>query len=365
MRIGIDARPLTNPFSGIGRYTQSILSRIVDSDHEYFLYSHAPLPPQHANCQVRHALSKPRQALGSLIAQLYFPRWAKRDQLDVFWSPRHHLPVTLGVPAVVTVHDMVWRIVPETMAPLGRLLERTLMPHALHKAQKIIAVSQSTKQDIIAFQPELADKIAVIRGAGQIEQNSGSDEIVTGIKTPFVLFVGTAEPRKNIRRTLAAFLQVRRHTSIPHKLVLVSGPGWNFDLADCLQSLGTREDEITHYPSRTDAQLADLYAACDFLVLPSLYEGFGLPLAEAMNFGKPCITSNIGAMAEVVGEAGILVDPQSEASIAAAIKTLAQDNTERQRLGEVAKRRSLEFSWDKAARETLAVLEQCGRSKFH
>jgi hypothetical protein len=135
LRIGIDARPLTHATSGIGRYTTEIVSRLARTRHELFLYAHQPFPcPGAANVHERHG-SLEKSQFASVFAQLRFPRWGRMDEIDIFWSPRHHLPLATSVPAVVTIHDMVWRKAPESMIALGRVLERVLMPPSVKKAR--------------------------------------------------------------------------------------------------------------------------------------------------------------------------------------------------------------------------------------
>jgi glycosyltransferase involved in cell wall biosynthesis len=354
LRIGIDARPLTHATSGIGRYTTEIVSRLARTRHELFLYAHQPFPcPCAANVHKRHgSLRKSRFA--SVFAQLRFPRWGRMDEIDIFWSPRHHLPLTTSVPAVVTIHDLVWRKAPESMIALGRVLERILMPPSVKKARAVIAVSDSTRRDLEDYLPAAASKITVIPEAPFQPLTPAPMETK---RSNTILFVGTFEPRKNIPGILKAFARLVERGVTSHKLILAGNPGWKEDIPWLITHLGI-SDRVTIYERPEQAELEKLYAGCDFVVQPSFYEGFGLPILEAMTFGKPVITSDLSSMPEVAGNAALLVDPHSPESIADAMQRLISDNELYRTLAGRTRAQAAGFSWDRAAAQTLNVLEQ-------
>jgi hypothetical protein len=153
VRIAVDARPLAHPHTGIGRYTESLLKRLVESGHQWFLYSDRAITPRFPTddrVQIRTGNTRPGSPLSLFYSQLVFPRWARGDCVDLFWSPRHHLPLRLpmSVKGVVTVHDLVWKRFPETMQGKNKWLERGLMGPSLRKAAGIIAVSRFTASEI-------------------------------------------------------------------------------------------------------------------------------------------------------------------------------------------------------------------------
>lgn len=355
-RIGVDARPLSVSLSGIGRYTFEILQRLADSQHTFYLYSDKPIPAKHmpsASCVCREG-TVTGAALSTLFAQVYFPIWARRDRLDLFWSPRHHLPLMMaGVPSVLTVHDLVWKKVPETMRKGGRFIEALLMPLSLRKSSKIISVSEATRRDLQEqFQIEL-DKVSVIYEASCL---SGSHKGVA--QPPYILFVGTLEPRKNLLTLLKAFAQfVKRHHT-HHRLVLAGQPGWMRESLDnILNELGVCDKvEVSGYVD--DQRLEQLYGQASVLAMPSLYEGFGLPLVEAMAFSVPLITANISSMPEIAGDAAVLVDALNEGSVLQALERVLLNEDEWQRLSAESSKRSEFFSWNKAAVETMQVLNE-------
>lgn len=349
MRIAVDGRPLRHPLGGIGVYAYQILCRIAD-DHELFIYLDRELSEPPAIRGVYRA-GPARRLTGLVTANLSFARWARRDEVDVFWSPRHHLPLALGdIPAVVTIHDLVWRLAPETMKPLNRVLDATLMPIALARADGVIAVSADT-----------ATRIADYCGRRDVATVALAARRATGAvpfahPRPYFLFVGTKEPRKNLAGTVDGFRRAVAAGLDDHDLVLAGPYGWKQSgLAKAIADSGVGERIVDLGPI-SEARLAGVFEACDGLVLASFYEGFGLPLLEAMQHGKPVITSNTGAMAEVAGDAALLVDPHSPEAIARALLQLARDRDTYRRLAANARRRSRTFSWDRAARKTVEVL---------
>lgn len=350
MRIGVDARPLTVPTTGIGRYTSEIVRHLVASKHEIYLYAHQPLAVDVPGARLRTGRLR-YGALGSLHAQLRYPRWLWGDRIDVFFSPRHHLPLLTTVPTVLTVHDLVWRKAPDSMAPLGRTLERLLMPPSLRKADAVIAVSSATRADLLEYLPPLGPKVEVIPEAAFTPREA--PECSRG---SYMLCVGTFEPRKNLPTVLRAYAQLRADGITSHRLVLAGNPGWKQDLDALIAELGL-QTYVTLVRSAPQTELEKLYANCDFLVHAARYEGFGLPILEALTFGKPVITSNVSSMPEVAGAAALLVDPSSIKEIAAAMQQLIEDEAVYERLAEQARPQASRFSWEDAAAATLRLIE--------
>lgn len=350
MRIAVDGRPLRHPFSGIGVYTREVLSRIAN-DHELFIYlDRKPERPINIAGTVRSGPS--RRLSGLLTTNVAFAHWAKQDRVDVFFSPRHHLPLALqDTPAVVTIHDMVWRVAPETMQPLNRMLDTTLMPLALSRAERIIAVSADTAKRIAEYSGR-RDVTTIHNGCRELPHAAPFTH-----PRPYFLFVGTKEPRKNLRGTVEGFRRASA-AGLNHDLVLVGPTGWG---ESGLRDVNVREpvdQRIVDLGPISEARLAGVYRSCTALALASFYEGFGIPLLEAMQHGKPVITSGTGAMAEVADDSAIFVDPVNPASIARAFLKLARDQSNYRRLAANAERRSRCFSWDRAAQATISVLRE-------
>ena len=332
------------------------MRRLRTWPHEILLYSHAILAPEwHESAHVRHGnLSRP--VLSTAFAQARFGRWAQDDRADVFWSPRHHLPAGLGrIASVVTIHDLVWRTHPETMIRLGRLVESWLMPRALDMATRVIAVSQATADELRHHYPAATQKISVIPEASDLPRATLQNPNARGA---YFLFVGTLEPRKNLARAIEAFVAAT-HDNTSHRLVVAGNPGWkNIELTRALRDA----PRIEWLGRVDDATLADLYAGACCVLVPSLYEGFGLQIVEAMASGVPVITSNTSSMPEVAGDSALLVDPYSVDSIANAIRRVIHEPELRATLAARAAMRGREFSWDRAAEATARVLEEAART---
>jgi len=256
----------------------------------------------------------------------------------------------LNVPSVVTIHDLVWKKHPETMTRGGAMLERLLMPPSIRKADAIICVSTATMNDLSDLSPDAAAKCSVILEAAC--QVPGDLDYAPAPK-PFYLFVGTQEPRKNLQTCLRAWKRSLL-ADRGYKFIIAGGTGWKTDLPKEIDRLSLNQSVQCLTPDND--QIRELYSNCFAVVLPSIYEGFGLPLVEAMAFGKPVITSNVSSMPEIAGDAAILVDPYSTDDLADAFIKLAQDPHLHRALAEAASRRAKLFSWDTAALETGNLL---------
>ncbi|MFN3236296.1 MAG: glycosyltransferase family 4 protein [Pseudomonadales bacterium] len=347
MKIGVDARPLTVPTFGIGRYALELLQRMVhlNPSHEWFFYADRPLSRQWSDIVTIRDFPNHNRLMSLGRTQLAYSRWGVIDDLDVFWSPRHHLPLLMDVPQVVSIHDVVWRKYPETMQRANYLVEKFLMPSSARRARSIITISQASKQDIHKELGVELDKITVIYPSAD-----PGDFEVTAEEYPrqsYFFFLGTNDPRKNLRRMLAAHKEYLTKGG-EQKLLIAGSIGWGgeLDLHDGAEALGYVED----------GRLKNLIYHSTALVLPSLYEGFGLPLVEAIKLGVPVIASRVSALPEAVGSAGILVEPTSIDEICAAFERLAKED-ERLVFAERCPEQARKFDWDKAAVETLSVIE--------
>jgi glycosyltransferase involved in cell wall biosynthesis len=282
--------------------------------------------------------------------------------VSVFWGATHRLPHYLPaqIARVVTIHDLVWKHAGETMRPLSRWVEKRLMPEAIRQADRIVADSVSTANAIEAEYPAVGDKIRVVYpGATDLPAPLDFQSLsALGIEYPYFLFVGTLEPRKNLQRLLEAYASLDAELRNRARLVIAGGKGWGgVDIASLVRDMHLDGQVIsTGYVNET--QLATLYAHARFLVMPSLYEGFGLPLVEAMSFGVPVLTSNRSSMSEVAGDAGMLVDPFDVSSITTGLSSLLGDEAYRDHLASRAIPNAKRFSWQNAAREIWAVFEE-------
>ena len=282
------------------------------------------------------------------------------DDADVI-----HAPAPVAVPPVkrsqrlvVTIHDVAFRLYPRAYPPGWRLVHRLGFRRALRTADAIIAVSRHTATDVARLGRVDPARIHVVPHGGSMPVGTidpGPTLERLGIQRPYILFVGTIEPRKNLVRLIQAYRQLA--TGIPHTLVLAGPPGWGSrPVHRELAVSGPGRIVITGRVSTED--LDRLYRGADVFVYPSLYEGFGLPVLDAMARGVPTITSNTSALPELTGDAAVLVPPTSTESLAAAIETVLSDPAERARLSSAGRARAEGYSWERTARETLAVYER-------
>ena len=365
MKIGVDARLLSRPITGLGRYTWE-MCRALSNIKDVTLYLYSPSPINNAVSGLESVTIRIHSWNNGLLRQLwsesYLPLWAKEDEIDVFWGPSHRLPRFLSsrIARVVTIHDLVWKLAKETMYPTTYFLEKIQMPVAVRKADLIVADTYSTRDAVITEFDVKPQNISVIPLAASNIQNIPSFDFLEkyDIDGLYFLFVSTLEPRKNLTRLLQAYDSLPLSIKGKMKLVIVGGKGWGevnlldtitqLDLIECVKVLGRVDDTV----------LATLYANAQFLVMPSLYEGFGLPLVEAMSYGTPVLTANNSSMPEVTGNAGLLVDALDVESIADGLQEMITNNELRERLAKNAKLNASRFSWDESAKKLITVFEK-------
>ena len=247
---------------------------------------------------------------------------------------------------IVTVHDLTPLQFPHYHNLRRRIYFRTILRQVIRIADEIISVSHSTKDDILSYFSLPADKISVIHQSSEMQPRYEKLPAKYGIDEDYILYVGTVEPRKNLLRLMDAYNQLKTDV----KLVIVGAYGW--------KNKAVYEEKnpnivFTGYVPEED--LPVFYTNAKFFIYPSMYEGFGIPILEAMNCHCPVITSNISSMPEVAGDAALLVDPYSVEEIKNAMAKLLQDDDLRRRMIAAGVERAKNFSWKKTAEKTIAV----------
>lgn len=366
MKIGIDARPLSYDLTGIGVYVKHLLESLqkIDDQNHYFLMSNGPINLKLENRNwAKIEGTNTQRLLSTLWMQLRTPLIAAKNGIELFWSPRHHLPLFLPsrIKTVVTIHDITHRLFPETMALSNLLVEKLLMGPSLKKADCVIADSNSTAMGIAAnYSIDPAKIITIFPG------KPGLPDPVTEVPNPpivlparFFLFVGTLDPRKNLLRVLKAFEKIDPHSHGVH-LVIVGARGWKHKQFDQQLNTSNIRNRIVMPGYVSRPQLRLIYEKAHCLLFPSLYEGFGFPILEAMSCGTPVITSMTSSMPEVAGDAAILVDPHDVAAISSAMLNILSNPGLREKLIARGLQRLNAFSWEKCAWETLKVLTRTG-----
>lgn len=285
---------------------------------------------------------------------------ARRARVDVLHCTGVYPPAAAGRTLVLTVHDLAIRRVPETFPALNRTLGWLVWSRLARRAERFVAVSQATRDDLVALLGVSRDRVSVVHhGVDKSFGPRGEAEVAAvrrrhGLAGDYFLAVGTLQPRKNLRRVVEAF-QALRKDHVPLSLAVVGPVGWGDSGLAARPQTTSPVDGVRYLGRVPDADLAALYTGATGLVYPSLYEGFGLPTLEAMACGCPVVASNRGALPEVVGQAGLLVDPLRTTEIEAAMRRLADDPEQRARLAALGHERARGFTWERAAEETLAV----------
>lgn len=368
MRIGVDAKNLIGPRTGISRYIIEMCRELAKAKHQLFLY--LPHKPQTALPEIENITYRIGKAQG-VLKRIYWshsilPDWAKQDEVDIFWGPAHRLPAQLApnIPSFLTIHDLTWKYAPQTMHWKTRAGEILWMKKALSQAGHIISVSHSTAEQLRTHYPQLSHKIHVIHPGFTVEtshhEQTNDLEILNkhGLKTDYILFVGTLEPRKNLFHLLKAYATLPEPMRVKFPLVIAGGQGWRMNnLSRVITELKLSANIcLTGFIS--DEILTVLYKNARFLAMPSLYEGFGLPIIEAQSAGIPVLTSNTSSMPEVAGKAAFYIDPLSVHSIADGLRQLIENQNLYQSLQKEARSNALHFQWQKSAQNFENLIQQ-------
>ena len=360
-RIGFDGTPLLGPKTGVGWYTHELIDAVArrspDDDILVFPISWRTArmlhldPPHRPNVSVTRKMA-PARPLWAVWDRVPFPPVEWLVRCDVFHATNFICPPSSKVPTVVTVHDIGFVHHPESVSPAIRRMAH-LLPAVLRRASVVIAVSDFTRSELASWLPDVSDRIVVIPNGSHRRSVAPTD---AGLPPgpPFALMLGTLEPRKNVALALDA-LRILRDRGVELRLVLAGSPSPQFDLAANLRRRGLGPPEIVHAGYVDDARLAGLMAEARLLVFPSLYEGFGMPIIEAMEAGLPVVAARAGATPEIAGDAAVLVDPGDAEAFADAMYMVATDDELRARLVTAGTARAACFSWDKAADSALRL----------
>ena len=362
MHIGIDARLVYYTRAGIGEYTLRLTQALASTcGQDRFtllqdLRSKRPLiEAQNVNTSRSLVPSHHR------LEQLLLPWSVNRLQLDVFHSPDFIPPLRATCPSVITIHDLAFLIYPHFLTQESARYYGQI-DRAVRHADQIIAVSQSTKYDLVKRLGTPEDRISVIYEAAdplfQPEDRAVALQHVKALydlPDEFILFVSTIEPRKNVAGLLRAYRRLRDDYKLSPALVLAGAPGWLSDDVHALVDHLNLKPYCFFVGRVSSHDLHHLYNAAQCLVHPAFYEGFGLTPLEAMACGTPVIVSNVSSLPEVVGDAALLIDPQHDEEITVAMWRLLTDPALREELRAKGLKRAEAFSWQRAAEQTMVV----------
>jgi glycosyltransferase involved in cell wall biosynthesis len=380
MKIIFDGMPLINAGSGIGQYTFNLLWQFnrLGSRNEYYMCgvnnfirkvncAHIANETEYGEILERLTvrIPFPFKKITRILMKRYTHTAIKFLDADLFWGTGFFGHFNKSFKTIITIHDMAYKHYPETIhQPTYRELIGKLQDHA-QKSHAIIAVSNSTKRDIVHYLGVPPEKVWVIyNGVNsrfcQIRNQGLLNTVKLKYRLPekFILFVGTLEPRKNIIGLIEAFKKLTLDPHFKYQLVIVGSKGWGYKpIFSTAESLGIK-DRIIFAGYVPGQDLPAIYNLAGIFVYPSFYEGFGIPVVEAMACGTPVITSNVSSLPEVGGDAVLYVDPKNIEEISTSIKGALSDENLSQTLREKGVARSKEFSWEYTARQTLDVFKK-------
>lgn len=366
LRIGVDIRPFYEPLTGVGWYLYDLLHELAKRDDvELYLFGdarvtdvgprlHADLPSNAKLCTFdlrNHGVGRFDRPLTAAA----YVAWLALAACDVFWGANYFLPRLHSAVAkkrVITIHDLTFKRFPEllqkeTLANLEMQMQREIAI-----ADAIVCVSEATRRDLLQFyNVDPSRAFAIHSGLGVTQR---AQEPIDGLPSRYLLFVSTIEPRKNLATLLDAYESLRDRGAYDGSLVVVGKIGWKSE--SILPRLRGRG--IVHLDYLRAGQLATAYANADAFVFPSIYEGFGFPLLEAMSYGIPSIAAQSSSLPEIGGDAALYFEPRDAHALASLIQRVTSDATLRDELAKKGRARAAEFSWATTAEKTLHVLKR-------
>ncbi len=350
MRIAIDTQSTLGHKTGIGQYTIRLLEalRRAAPQHEYLELNWGQDITMRTDRRLRWQ-------------QLELPSRARAARADLLHVPGFDAPIRKRCPVVLTVHDLIGMLFPRNLPPISRLYWARWLPFTARFADAIVADSEATRRDILRLLRLPTEKITVVplgvddRFRPQPAQRIADCRARHGLPRHYILYTGTLEPRKGIDTLIDAFARLADH--IPHHLVLVGKRGWHWEPFMQQMAAGGVEARTQVVDYVPDDDLPGLYAGAAAFTFPSRYEGFGLPVLEAMACGTPVVCSNAASLPEIADQAAELVPPDDPQALADAVERVLADPAMADALRDKGLQRAREFTWDKTAQATLAIYQ--------
>lgn len=379
MRIGIEITPLTAMRTGVGGYVYWLLKHLLleASGMTFHPFSSGMTPPDTRVAGAAAETPFSRLTGGRRIGfptRLLYQSWnvlgrPRVDSLlggvDVFHATNYFLPPVRQARRILTIYDLAFLRYPELCSPkiVGPFSRH--VPRFARAADAILTCSEASKRDIIALLHIAEDKVTVAHGAvdddfAPMEREAAQAllRVQYNIQTPFFLFVGTLEPRKNVDGILKAFARIAGE--LQHTLVLVGGTGWNAERIEALAAPLAAAGRVIRPGYVSPSDLSAFYSAAAAFVFPSRYEGFGLPVVEAMACGCPVICSRRGSLPEAAGDAALYIDPEDTDALADAMRRIAEDPAFGAALAEQGRAQASSFSWRRSAQTVLSLYRRLG-----
>lgn len=361
MKVALELQPCCGNRSGIGVYAYELAKRLKSGDGLEFVGNLFNFLGRNNNSVSLQGITMPvrecrlfpygvYRRIWNLVPIQYQNMFPDRSDLSIFFN--YIVPPQIGGKVITTIHDMTYIRYPETVDKRNlRRLERG-MRYSVERSDQLITVSEFSKREIVELLGVDEKRVSIVHNAPSIGNGqSGAREIME----PYILYVGSIEPRKNLARLIRAFDRLKHEQGIPHKLIFAGGSGWNNEDIYRSADMAQHREDIAFIGYVDALRKNSLYKYADAFVFPSLYEGFGIPPLEAMSFGCPVVTSTAASLPEVVGDAAELVDHMDEMSIAEGIWKVISD----QRYSNSLRQRGFEqvqkYTWSASAKALTGI----------
>ncbi|PKO14170.1 MAG: glycosyltransferase family 1 protein [Chloroflexi bacterium HGW-Chloroflexi-10] len=370
-RILLDATALPKKPVGAGKYICKIIPEIlkISSEHEIFILAHPDdfdlfsLPDEYRN---RFLFTKDLgRGLRIFAEQFYYPYLIKKYNIDLFHGLHYSIPIIASCKTISTIHDMTFFLFPKKHLWIKKIYFRFFIRYSSKYADKIIAISDSTKKDLLRILKGDPLKIVTVPLAVDPSFHKiGTDHQLSSVRQKyqlpekFILFVGLIEPRKNVGLLIRSFAAFRKENNDETHLVIAGRWGWESEaILNLVKNL--KLSEFVHFPGYIEQiDMPYIYNLATLFIYPSIYEGFGLPVLEAMASGTPVITSNISSMPEFVGDAGVLIEPDNQDDLTSAIHHLLIHDEFRKEMSEKAILQAKQYTWTNTATKTMKIYSE-------
>lgn len=374
MKIGVNGRFLVAKRTGVQRAAYNLLRNLVaiDRENEYFIFTGqnqlGNSDWDYPNVQVIPSRLRGGESFRNhMWEQFILPRLAKKHNIDILHSPANMAPLFYSGKTVVHIHDLCFVVNPHWYSFMFHTLYNFVIPRLAQRASKVITNSNNSRNDLLQFCNVSADRVSLIYWAvDNTFMNSFQEkiEIKDWPYDDYILYVGSLEPRKNIRQLIEAYEELRhKNANIKSKLILIGGESPLF--GEVQLNVKTYKSDIIFKGFVDDIMLREFYRRAKLVVYPSLYEGFGLPPLEAMASGTPVVTSNTSSIPEVVGDAALMVSPYDTKQLASTMERVLTDDELHAKLVRNGYQQIKKFNWLRVARNTLAVYYEVYYSESH
>lgn len=369
MKVALELQPCCGKRSGIGNYTYEIARRLRDGDGLEFVGNVFNFLHRNDNTSALDGIKMPIRVQPCMPYGVYRRIWhavpvsynAMFSLADVNVFFNFIVPPRVRGKVITVIYDMTYLRFPETMNKSNFRRIRGDIARCVERSDKIITISEFSKREIQTLLQVPEEKIEIVYSAPSITTEVTTFQMLQkrlNVQQPYLLYMGTIEPRKNLVRLIQAFDWLKKETKIPHQLVLAGGDGWKTEEIHRAAEMAQFANEIRFTGYLSSREKNTLYQNADLMVFPSLYEGFGMPPLEAMLFGCPTVCANTASLPEIAGEAAELVDPLSVQAIADGIWHVLSDSGYRHALIAKGVQQAARFSWDQSAGKMFRICKE-------